>query len=92
MLIECPECKNPVSDQAPACPKCGIAVPKSGRRVPIGSRRKATQWVWFFFWLMIAGIFWPLFSERPDNTPGAVLMITGLIGWIGALLYRMTNT
>lgn len=91
MLIECPECKNPVSDKAPACPKCGIAVQPGGKKIPVGSRRKATQWVWFFFWLFIIGIFWPLFSEG-ENAPVPYLVITGMVGWVGALVYRWTNT
>jgi zinc-ribbon domain len=29
MLIECPECKSLVSDQAPTCPTCGIVIAKT---------------------------------------------------------------
>lgn len=92
MLIECRECKNPVSDQAPACPHCGVAATTGGKAVKVGSRRKATQFVWFFFWIFVAGVVWPIFSESSDNTVGAVLLISGMVGWIGALIYRMTNT
>lgn len=75
-----------------ACPHCGVAViAVAGKAVPIGSRRKATQWVWLFFWLMVAGLLWPLFSEG-NNAPAPFLLTGGLFGWIGALIYRWLNT
>lgn len=91
MLIECPECKQPVSDQAPACPHCGVAVVPGGKAVKVGSRRKATQWVWFFFWIFVAGVVWPIFSEG-NNAPVPYLVMTGMFGWFGALVYRWLNT
>lgn len=91
MLIECPECKQPVSDQAPACPHCGVAVTTGGKAVKVGSRRKATQWVWFFFWIFVAGVAWPLFSEG-NNAPVPYLVMAGMFGWLGALVYRWLNT
>lgn len=33
-LIECPECKAQVSDQAKACPQCGYSLPKQPRLAP----------------------------------------------------------
>lgn len=91
MLIECPECKNSVSDQAATCPHCGIAIRPGGKKVPIGSRRKATQFVWFFFWILVAGFVWPFFSEG-NNAAAPYLIMIGMFGWVGALIYRMTNT
>ena len=90
MLIECPECKQPVSDQAPTCPHCGVAVTPGGLSV-IGSRRQATQWVWFFFWIFVAGVVWPIFSEG-NNAPVPYLVATGMFGWFGAMVYRWVNT
>lgn len=29
-LISCPECKGPVSESAPTCPKCGFVLKKEG--------------------------------------------------------------
>lgn len=92
MLIECPECKQPVSDKAPACPHCGVVVTPGGKAVKVGSRRKATQFVWFFFWLLLAGAFYPLYSEGGDRAIGAVMTVVGIFGWAGALLYRWIYT
>jgi len=91
MLIECPECKQPVSDQAPACPHCGMALTPGGKKIPVGSRRKATQFVWFFFWIFVAGVVWPIFSEG-NNAPVPYLVATGMFGWFGSLVYRWLNT
>ena len=93
MLIECPECKQPVSDQAPTCPHCGVAVTPGGKAVKVGSRRKATQFVWFFFWLMIGGFAWAIFRE-PDVSlvPGKWMVAIGMFGWFGSLVYRWLNT
>ena len=40
-LIECPECKNQVSDTAESCPKCGFAVKAFVKRQKDHERIKA---------------------------------------------------
>jgi hypothetical protein len=92
MLVECPECKNPVSDQAPACPHCGVGrAAITAKPVAIGSRRTATQFVWFFFWLFVGGIGWVLFGEV-NKAAGGIMAVGGLFCWLGALVYRMIYT
>ena len=33
MLLQCPECSNSVSDQAPSCPKCGVPLDVAGNKL-----------------------------------------------------------
>ena len=41
-MIQCPECKNEISDQAETCPKCGYALkkPAEPNTQPAGKRKK----------------------------------------------------
>ena len=32
-LVNCPECKSEVSDQAPNCPKCGFVMAKPAKKL-----------------------------------------------------------
>lgn len=41
MLIECPECKGQVSDQAEACPHCGHPTKPSAREIPPAAPTKS---------------------------------------------------
>lgn len=92
MLIECPECKNPISDQAKACPHCGVSI-GAKKTERLGSRRKATQYIWFFFWIMLVGFFWPVFSETRDTAViGGIFGVVGMFGWVLTLIYRWTST
>ena len=75
----------------------GLSLPTAyalSQRVPFETFQLTiapTQWVWLFFWLMVAGLLWPLFSEG-NNAPAPFLLTGGLFGWIGALIYRWLNT
>jgi uncharacterized membrane protein YdbT with pleckstrin-like domain len=71
-LIDCPECKKPVSSEAHACPYCGYPVAEkvaaatqtsgatdSGPRVLLAEVRPSWWgyfWYWFFFFLLIPPI------------------------------------
>lgn len=59
---------------------------------PGGSRRKATQWVWFFFWIFVAGVVWPIFSDGNNAPVPCYLVTVGMWGWFGALIYRWLKT
>lgn len=63
-LIECPECKKPVSTEAKACPFCGYPIAeKLGEQAGqnhsgelLAEVRQSWWgyfWYWFFFWLII---------------------------------------
>jgi hypothetical protein len=86
MLVECPECKNAVSDKASTCPHCGIALSSTvtASATKLESRRKLKQWSWFFFWLFVAGIVWVVAKERDQSIiPGSIMINVGMWGWIG---------
>lgn len=64
-LIDCPECRNPVSSEARACPSCGYPVAeKLGAATPAPTQPRPLLaevhpswwgyfWYWFFFFLVI---------------------------------------
>ncbi len=65
-LIDCPECRKPVSSEARACPACGYPVVEklkaldptaaSGPREPIAVVHPSWWgyfWYWFFFFLIV---------------------------------------
>ena len=65
-LIDCPECRKPVSSEARACPACGYPVaeklkgptpdPSAGAREPIAVVHPSWWgyfWYWFFFFLIV---------------------------------------
>lgn len=94
MLIECPECKNAVSDQARACPQCGFGLSAHQRAmVKLSAQRRLQQWTWFFFLLFISGMAWAAFKE-PDMSrmPGQVMVAIGFFGWIIVMIRRWLNT
>lgn len=94
MLIECPECKNAVSDQAPACPHCGFVIgAQKVNPIKLSAKRRLQQWTWFFFWLFVAGMGWSVFKE-PDmsRVPGQVMVAIGFFGWIIVMIRRWLNT
>jgi hypothetical protein len=83
MLIECPECRNSVSDQAATCPHCGVAIAGRVVKKPVQAGKPFRQWKTAFGLLFLVGILWPLF-RAPDvpREPGAILMIGGFVGWL----------
>lgn len=65
-LIDCPECRKPVSSEARACPSCGYPVVErlqaSAPAQPAGPREPIAVvhpswwgyfWYWFFFFLIV---------------------------------------
>lgn len=82
MLIECPECRAAVSDQAPACPQCGHPLTVAASR-PVGARKTYQQWASGFGFLFLLGLGWMLFQE-PEQThlPGVILFSVGFLGWL----------
>lgn len=94
MLIECPECKNSVSSQAPSCPHCGFMVKGAvANPVKLDSKRKLKQWTWFFFWLFIGGFVWAVAKEPGmSNAPGSVMVAVGFFGWIIVMIRRWLNS
>ena len=83
MLIECPECRNQVSDQAATCPSCGIAIAPRQPAKPLQAKKPLQQWARFFFFMLLAGVAWIAFRE-PDvtPTPGPLMLLGGFIGWL----------
>lgn len=57
-LISCPECRQPVSDQAPACPHCGYVINHGNDPVvrSMNNWRLARFLVSFLFFVAIAVI------------------------------------
>lgn len=71
-LIECPECRRPVSSEAPVCPQCGYPVAEklktagaAGPQANAGPGELLLEvhpswwgyfWHWFFFFLIIPPI------------------------------------
>jgi predicted RNA-binding Zn-ribbon protein involved in translation (DUF1610 family) len=74
-LVTCPDCGTEVSDQAPACPKCGRPtakkVNKSGAWCPNCGNRDSYRFrrVGCFFWVLVvltfglALLLWPILSQ-----------------------------
>lgn len=84
MLIECPECKNAVSDKAPACPKCGVELTtvKPGRK--LGSAKKAQQWARAFFWIFVICMITAVVEKNGKDPILQIIVAISLFGWIGA--------
>lgn len=61
-LIECPECKKQISDQAAACPGCGARPPK---------QPKSYAWLWTLL-IMFGGFV--LYSVARGNDPQVAQM------------------
>ncbi|WP_213664288.1 zinc ribbon domain-containing protein [Stutzerimonas stutzeri] len=56
-LIECPECKKQISDQAKVCPGCGAKAPREP---------KSYAWLWTIL-ILFAGFVW--YSVVSGNDP-----------------------
>lgn len=71
MLIQCPDCHQSVSDEAPACPNCGKSLTAETKAT---GRRHASQlaWVWLGFaalvllYLAASGAFRGPSAEREE--------------------------
>lgn len=61
-LIECPECKKQISDQAAACPSCGARPPKEP---------KSYAWLWTIL-IMFGGFL--LYGWMKGNDPAVAAM------------------
>ncbi len=78
MLIQCPECKKPVSEAAPACPGCGFTFNPAVIAAQKETNRKAEQsagvFTMFFLgavvvlFLMCSGVFSPKPSSSDDSS------------------------
>ncbi len=81
MLIQCPECKKPVSEAAPACPGCGFTFSPAVIAAQKETKRKAEQsasvFTVFFvgaivvLFLVCSGVFSPKSnsSSSPTTSP-----------------------
>lgn len=90
MLIECPECRGQVSDQAANCPSCGLAIAgQASAAKALQAKKPLQQWARFFFFLMLAGVAWAAFRE-PDvsRLPGPIMLMVGFVGWL-AVKWRL---
>lgn len=84
MLIECPECKNAVSDKAPACPKCGIEMSAVASAKPkkLGSAKSAQQWARAFFWIFIVCMITAVVEHNGKDPILQWIVAISLFGWI----------
>jgi RNA polymerase subunit RPABC4/transcription elongation factor Spt4 len=75
MLIQCPECKQQISDQAASCPKCGRpltaadreTVRVTARKVAETAQRRSRGWVIVVLVLAAAGILSCLIPHRTSQ-------------------------
>ena len=96
-LINCPECKQKVSDKAPACPGCGCPIASSGEVRATGAPITTTQTTSKRLklhslgaaLLLIVGVVWFLGNMAEVDQSGGVpspvprfLMIGGFIWFI----------
>lgn len=64
-LMQCPECKHQISDQAVACPNCGAPVKgPATASVPSKEKKKTSPATWVALLFVIAGIVWYLQSRE----------------------------
>ncbi|MBK8896849.1 MAG: zinc-ribbon domain-containing protein [Candidatus Competibacteraceae bacterium] len=100
MLIECPECKNSVSDKAPTCPKCGapIALAKQKEVRALGEAPTTTQatskhlkkLLMIFVATLLLGLIIfivQMNSATQAGTPMAALVI--FIGLVGTVITKI---
>lgn len=95
-LIACPECANKVSDAAPSCPTCGVAIAAAAESRASGARLTTTQTTskklkaqtLISVALIIVGIFGlfssandPAWADNPSLWPG-LFLTAGFIWYI----------
>ena len=66
-IINCPECKNEVSDAAPQCPTCGVRI----RKVKRGFFGWLFKWLFILFNLLMAVFLFFYFDSLSDITTHA---------------------
>ena len=73
-LIDCPECKRSISDQAPSCPQCGYPI-KGGANPRLLSEKNIGQ---------VAGVagVWLAAPGWPVPLVAVVLVIAGTLAFI----------
>jgi len=93
-LINCPECSKQVSDSAPYCPSCGVAIASKVESKAAGANLTTVQETSKKLKLhtlgsvavIVVGVVWliaEMNSVQGDGEPGAVpiLLILGGLGW-----------
>lgn len=50
-IIDCPECKKPVSDAAPTCPACGTPIARQAPPAP--PKRRTAPWAWVMLGVLL---------------------------------------
>jgi hypothetical protein len=84
MLIECPECKNAISDKAAACPHCGVALSTLTDQPvkKLGNAKSVQQWARGFFWLFVLCLLAALIDPKEIDPSLQMMATIGLFGWI----------
>jgi hypothetical protein len=83
-LIPCPECRNPIGDEAGSCPKCGATGPASGKWPGTGFEWKSGRSVYG----------WPLVHVAFGREPGGKFRVArGIIavGQFGIGLFTIAQ-
>jgi hypothetical protein len=93
-LINCPECSKEVSDSAPSCPNCGVAIASKAESKAAGASlttvqetsKKLKLHTLGSVFAIIVGVAWlvrQMNSGEGGGEPGAVpiLLIVGGLGW-----------
>lgn len=89
-LIACAECGHQISSRAKACPQCGAPVAADARRGVVttqqtGKLAKLQQALAVV--LMIVGVVLFAGGDTQRAATGGMLMIAGLIWWLGARVW-----
>lgn len=99
MIITCPDCHKPVSDQAPVCPHCGhpFSLTESDRtklhKEQVELRKTCRQLTKGFGFMFLLGLLflWAGIEARTTITPGMILILIGGPGWLFFKLWYWQN-
>lgn len=100
-LISCPECSKEVSDSAPSCPSCGVAIASKTESKAAGASLTTVQETSKKLKLhtlgsvlaIVVGVVWLMGQmnlEQGSSEPGSVpiLLIVGGLGWYFVTRFR----
>ncbi|WP_081619660.1 zinc ribbon domain-containing protein [Thioalkalivibrio sp. ALE12] len=101
-LISCPECSKEVSDSAPSCPNCGVAIASKAESRAAGASLTTVQETSKKLKLhtlgsvaaVVIGVVWlmaQMNAGEGGGEPGAVpiLLIVGGLGWYFVTRFRI---